>query len=149
MLGRIASRKFTSKVIGSQSSQNINVSPHNKEQRQGIEGQVGPINSFNMGYEGFSRAWHQDKMHPVIGGKGEYLFLALLIPAVIFLKSSRTKNEDGIRSALGNSTNRYAVFTKAYPSELWLPQTSLSLEDQVFKNQNTNKTSFWNISKKS
>ena len=71
-----------------------------------------------MGYEGFSSSWHQDKMHPVMGNKGEFLFLALLVPAVILLKGCRAKNEDGIRSALGNSTNRYAVFNKTTPSEI-------------------------------
>ena len=68
-------------------------------------------NTWNMGYEGFSKPWHMQKMHPVIGNRGEFLFLALFFPAVLILRASRKKNEDGIRASLGHANNRYAHFT--------------------------------------
>ena len=64
-----------------------------------------------MGYEGFSKPFPQPKMHPVIGNRGEFLFLALFFPAVVLLRASRKKNEDNIRASLGVANNRYAHFT--------------------------------------
>ena len=69
-----------------------------------------------MGYEGFSTAPKMNRMHPVLGNKGEFLFLALLFPALLIFKASRLKNEDGIRQALGHSNNRYAYLTTTNPS---------------------------------
>ena len=73
------------------------------------------VNSFGMGYEGFSRPWKMPKMHQSMGNRGEFLFLALFVPAIMLLKKSRTKNEDGVRSALGFSNNRYAHFATVSP----------------------------------
>ena len=64
-----------------------------------------------MPYEGFSKPWPQPRMHPIIGNRGEFLFLAILFPTVILLRASREKNENGIRASLGNANNRYAHFT--------------------------------------
>ena len=69
-----------------------------------------------MGYEGFSTSPRMNRMHPVLGNKGEFLFLALFFPALLVLKATRTKNEDGIREALGHANNRYALFTTTNPS---------------------------------
>ena len=57
-------------------------------------------------------------MHPIFGNRGEFVFLAMLVPGVLILKACRQKNEDGIRSALGNANNRYAAFAKVNPTEL-------------------------------
>ena len=71
-----------------------------------------------MGYETFSSPFSPYKMHPVFGNRGEFVFLAVLVPGILVLKTCRKKNEDGIRSALGNATNRYAPFAKVSPSSL-------------------------------
>ena len=47
------------------------------------------FNTFNAGYESFSSTWKIDRMNPVIGNKGEFLFLALFFPSIILLKASR------------------------------------------------------------
>ena len=46
-----------------------------------------------MGYEGFSKSWRAPKMHPIVGNRGEFLFLALLFPTLLMLKATREKNE--------------------------------------------------------
>ncbi len=111
-------RAFSSKVVHYTGS-NVNITPHNKDLRQGIDqGTSNVVTSFNMGYEGFSTPWSVPRSNPIIGNRGEFLFLALLLPAVLLAKKSRRKNEDGLRKAIGNSTNRYAVFAKVNPTEL-------------------------------
>ena len=71
-----------------------------------------------MGYEGFSTPFKQPRMHPVWGNRGEFLFLAILLPSLILIKASRQKNEDGIRAALGNANNRYAHYATVNPTDL-------------------------------
>ena len=72
-----------------------------------------------MGYEGFSKGWRAPKMHPIIGNRGEFLFLALFFPIILMLKATREKNETGIRKAIGNANNKYSHLTTASPSDFW------------------------------
>ena len=90
---------------------NINVTQHNKDKREEFTGDSSFWGTWNMPYEHFSKPFHPPKMHPVQGNKGEFLFLAILFPAVIMAKASRKKNEEGLRSQYGFSNNRYAHFT--------------------------------------
>ena len=76
------------------------------------------INHLNIGYERFSKETPLGKMHPVVGNKGEYLFLALFFPFILLVRAARFKNEDGVRDALGHANNRYAHFTTVGPSTL-------------------------------
>ena len=111
-------RQFSHRVLHGKSS-GLNITPHNAELRHGIStGKANVVNSFNMGYEGFSSSWHEPRMHQVFGNKGEFLFLALLVPAVLIAKRSRRKNEEGIREVLGTANNRWAPLTKVGPSDL-------------------------------
>ena len=111
----------SSKVVKYQ-GQNINVTPHNKELRTELaQNEDAPytfVTSFNMGYEGFSKPWKMPKMHPVVGNRGEFLFLAVLFPVVLMLKAAREKNEAGVRATAGFANNRYAHLTTAAPSEI-------------------------------
>ena len=50
-------------------------------------------------------------MHPVIGNRGEFLALGLLLSFVLMAKAGRRKNEEGIRDAYGFSNNRFAHLT--------------------------------------
>ena len=99
--------------------QNINVTPHNKELRTELTQNEAYtfFNSINMGYEGFSKSWRMAKMHPIVGNRGEYLFLALFFPAVLMLKATREKNETKLRKALGAANNKYAHLDTVKPSE--------------------------------
>ena len=104
------------------SGKNINVTDHNNDLRKDV---IGPekeslsfYQAFNMGYEGFSKGPKLAKMHPIIGNRGEFFFLALLFPSILLMKMQRRKNEEGIRAALGNSNNRWAHFTTINPSNL-------------------------------
>lgn len=65
------------------------------------------INSFNMGYEGFSKPLPLARMHPVYGNKGEFFFLFGLIALVPLVKGARKSNEDALRSET-KANNRYA-----------------------------------------
>lgn len=65
------------------------------------------INSFNMGYEGYSKPLPLERMNPVWGNKGEYLALLGLFALVPLVKSARKKNEDALRATV-QSNNRYA-----------------------------------------
>ena len=99
---------------------NVNVTPHNNELRSELPAQEGDytfLTSFNMGYEGFSKPWKMHKMNPVVGNRGEFLFLAIFFPLVLMLKAAREKNEAGLRAATGFANNRYAHLTTASPSE--------------------------------
>jgi hypothetical protein len=60
-----------------------------------------------MGYEGFSKSLPLDRMNPVTGNKGEFLFLFFLIALVPIVGYGRKSNEEGLRSIV-KSTNRYA-----------------------------------------
>ena len=62
------------------------------------EEDFGFIGSFNMGYEGFSKPISQTRMHPILGGRGEYLVLLGLLGVIPLLVSARKKNEDALRS---------------------------------------------------
>ena len=117
-LNNISAARMHSRVV-KYSGQNINVTPHNKELRTELtqNDTYTFVNSINMGYEGFSKAWRQPKMHPIVGNRGEYMFLALLFPIILMLKASREKNETGIRNALGNVNNKYAHLKTTRPSE--------------------------------
>ena len=56
-------RKFSERVV-KYTGKNINVTAHNKELRADIaSSRPNFLNSFNMGYEGFSKAWKMPKMH--------------------------------------------------------------------------------------
>ena len=116
MLSR-GTRQFSNKVV-KYSGKNVNVTKYNTELRTDIAGTVSFNNTWNMGYEGFSSSMALPKMDPVFGNRREFAFLAVLVPTILMLKSCRQKNEDGIRSTLGNATNRYAPFAKVGPSEL-------------------------------
>ena len=120
MLGKMvgaSARRFSGNVV-KYAGRNTNITAHNPELREGINDSTSSfVRSFNMGYESFSTPVRMHQMHPVLGNRGEYFVLALLLPIAILLKSSRKKNEDGIRSELGNATNRYAYFATAAPSE--------------------------------
>ena len=70
-----------------------------------------------MGYEGFSKSWRAPKMHPIVGNRGEFLFLALLFPTLLMLKATREKNEAGIRKAIGSANNKYSHLATVKPSE--------------------------------
>ena len=65
------------------------------------------LNSFNMGYEGYSRPLHLERMNPVWGNKGEYFALLGLFLLVPIVKSARKKNEDALRATV-KTNNRYA-----------------------------------------
>ena len=85
--------------------------------RKEVTGKLTFFNTFNMGYEGFSKPWKTPKMNPISGGRNEFMFLALLVPAVLLLKSARQKNEEAVRSALGYANNRYAHLATVQPSQ--------------------------------
>ena len=95
---------------------NLNVTAHNQELRTDVTGNLSFFNTFNMGYEGFSKPWKMPKMNPNHGNKYEFLFLAMFFPTVIILKAARKTNEDCIRSALGYSNNRYAELANVNPT---------------------------------
>ena len=61
-----------------------------------------------MGYEGFSRPLALPRMHPIYGGKGEWIFLLGLVALVPLLKGARKQNEDALRHQV-KTNNRYAV----------------------------------------
>ena len=111
-------RSFSNRVVKYTGS-NINVTPHNKDLRDDISKNKSYtfFNSFNMGYEGFSKPWKMPKMHPVVGNRGEFLFLALFFPITLLMKATREKNEKGIRNSLGTATNKYAYLATTKPSE--------------------------------
>ena len=71
------------------SGKNLNVTAHNAELRKDVTGDLTFVNTFNMGYEGFSKAWKLPKMNPNHGNKYEYLFLALFFPTIVILKACR------------------------------------------------------------
>ena len=99
----------TGKVV-KYTGQNINVTPHNQELRAELtQNETYTFyNSINMGYEGFSKPWKMAKMHPIVGNRGEFLFLALFFPIILMLKASRQKNETGMRKAIGTVNNQYS-----------------------------------------
>ena len=70
-----------------------------------------------MGYEGYSTAWPMAKMHPIVGNRGEFVFLLLLFPTILLLKKGRTSNEEGMRSAAGFANNKYAHLNTSGPSD--------------------------------
>ena len=110
-------RSFSSRVV-KYTGKNINVTAHNKELRDDYKNANYTFwNSFNLGYEGFSKPVKVPKMHPIVGNRGEFLFLALLFPVIWLMKTAREKNEIGIRKQLGYSTNRYAHLNTTKPSE--------------------------------
>ena len=119
MLGKIisGSRQFSNRVIKGRASQNLTA--WNKELRPNAPTErINIFRGYGQGYEDFQFKPYENQMHANWGNRVEFLFLALAIPAVVLLKGTRTKNEDGIRNALGHSNNRYAVFAKVNPSEL-------------------------------
>lgn len=65
------------------------------------------LNTFNMGYEGFSRPLSLDRMHPIYGQRSELWFLLGLFLLVPLVRSSRKTNEDQLRE-LVKANNRYA-----------------------------------------
>ena len=65
------------------------------------------FNTFNMGYEGFSRPMHFMKMNPIYGNRGEIFVLLALGVSLPLLINGRKKNEDKLRS-FSNATNGYA-----------------------------------------
>ena len=67
----------------------------------------GFVNTFNMGYEGFSRPLPLDRMNPIYGNKNEFFILFGLITLVPLVKASRKSNEDALR-AQTKTTNRFA-----------------------------------------
>ena len=67
----------------------------------------GFVNTFNMGYEGFSRPLPLDRMNPIYGNKNEFFLLFGLIALVPLVKASRKSNEDALR-AQTKAGNRYA-----------------------------------------
>ena len=67
----------------------------------------GFFNTFNMGYEGFSRPLHPLKMNPIYGNRGEIWVILGLAVSFTLLSGGRKKNEDKLRS-FSNATNRYA-----------------------------------------
>ena len=98
---RVARRGFAMKVP------NINVTEHNVERRPGLT-KFTFMNSFNMGYEGFSEPLPLARMHPVWGMKGEYILLVFtlfLIPAV----SLNRKKKESLLRGLILTNNRYAM----------------------------------------
>ena len=109
---------FQSRVV-KYSGKNVNVTAHNRELREDVAKLESHtfFSSMNMGFEGFSKPWKAPKMHPVVGNRGEFFYLALLFPALWFLKASRKKNEEGMRAAAGPATNRYAHLHNTRPSE--------------------------------
>lgn len=60
-----------------------------------------------MGYEGFSKPLPLQRMHPIYGNRGEFVFLALFIGTATFIYRGRKKNEDALRKQI-KTTNRYA-----------------------------------------
>ncbi len=71
------------------------------------------INSFNMGYEGFSRPLPLDRMNPVYGQRNELFVLLGLFLLVPVIKSARKKNEDALRD-IAKTNNRYAELPLAH-----------------------------------
>ena len=67
----------------------MNITKHNEELRKDLNVEKTFVNTFNVGYESFSSSWKLQKMHPVIGNRGEFLFLALFLPSILLLKASR------------------------------------------------------------
>ena len=65
------------------------------------------INTFNMGYEGFSKPLALQRMHPIYGNKGEFVALFGLIIMLSIVKKSRKNHEDSLRKVT-KATNRYA-----------------------------------------
>lgn len=64
-------------------------------------------NTFNMGYEGFSKPVHLPRQNPVSGNRGEFIFLFGAILVIPMFMRGRKKNENNLRK-LNVSTNRYA-----------------------------------------
>lgn len=66
-------------------------------------------NTFNMGYEGFSKPVPLPKQNPISGNRGEFIFLFGFIVSISMLMRGRKKNENKLRK-INVSTNRYAEF---------------------------------------
>ena len=86
---------------------NINVAIHNDEKRPEATGKFTFINTFNAGYEGHSRMPGVPKMHPMIGGRGEWIFLLMILGVVPLYKTRRVKAENTL-TGIVSSTNRYS-----------------------------------------
>ena len=98
MLRQVIKRNFNAGRVTKYSGRNINVTEHNLDKREEFQTQSPTFwNTFNMPYEGFSKPWTPPRMHPIIGNRGEFLFLALFFPAVLILRATREKNENGVR----------------------------------------------------
>ena len=117
MLRQLAANQRRFSKVVKYKGQNINVTPHNKEQREGLDSNTF-YNTFNIGYEGFSKPWNMPTMYPVVGNRGEFLFLAIFFPSILIFKRARAKNEEGIRQELGFSTNRYEEVGVMPPSQI-------------------------------
>ena len=70
-------------------------------------GEFSFVNSFNMGYEGFSKPHSLDRMNPIYGQRSELWFLLGLFLLVPCIKKARKTNEDALRS-IAQTNNRYA-----------------------------------------
>ena len=55
------------------------------------------VNTFNMGYEGFSKPHAPARMHPVTGNRGEFIFLFFFIITTPLLMRGRKSNETSLR----------------------------------------------------
>ena len=86
---------------------NINVTSHNQELRKEYTKPVSFMNTFNIGYEGFSKPWKMSKADPITGHRGEFLLLAVVFGIAFTVRESRKINESGVRSATGHANNRY------------------------------------------
>ena len=98
---RVARRGFAMKVP------NVNVTDHNVERRPGMT-KFSFINTFNMGYEGFSEPLPLARMHPVWGMKGEYILLMGTLIAIPLFSIMRKKKESLLRGLI-LTNNRYAM----------------------------------------
>ena len=87
---------------------NTNVASHNDERRDAYKGTFNFKDSWGLGVEGFSHGPIVNAMDPLMGSRGEFKWLFALLVLLPVLAYGRRDNEDGVVSALGKSTNKYA-----------------------------------------
>ena len=73
-----------------------------------VAGEFGFLKSLNMGMEGHSKAAALLPMDPIRGGRKEFMWLLVLCGALPIVATFRRGNEDSMRSAQGNATNKYS-----------------------------------------
>jgi len=91
-----------------QKVKNVNVTSHNLEKRPEAAKEFSFVNSFNAGYEGFSKAVPVPRMSPISGNRYEFIVLFAILGVVPLAFSRRIKHENQLHKITPVSTNKWA-----------------------------------------